>query len=83
MSGCSSGKRKFETESLAIEALIQNHIVNNYRGNEGPVNVYQCPDCGSWHFTSKGEKHPLLEDEKTLQIIAKERRAFNWEKGLK
>ena len=83
MSGCSSGKRTFETESLAVEALIQNHIINNYRANEGPVNVYECPECGYWHFTSKSARHSLFDDPEIMKTIAREKQAHNWERGLK
>ncbi|MEM6643433.1 MAG: hypothetical protein AAF616_10670 [Bacteroidota bacterium] len=80
---CVSGKRCYETEMLAVEALIQHHIVNDYKGITGPINIYQCLDCGMWHFTSKGEKHALFDDEDTLSYIKKERRAYQWEKGIK
>ena len=83
MDKCVSGKRIYESESLAVEALIQNHVFNNYRVNEGPINVYECRDCMQWHFTSKGHKHPTLEDPATLRTIEREKRAYNWERGFK
>ncbi|SNS69849.1 hypothetical protein SAMN05421640_0900 [Ekhidna lutea] len=80
---CISGKKCFESEELAEEALIQNHIRNNYRGGEGPVNVYQCDNCGYWHFTSKGDKSEKLRDPEVLEFIERERRAFDWERKLR
>lgn len=80
---CVSGKRIFETEALALDALIQNHIINNYRADEGPTNVYECPDCGQWHFTSKAEKHPLFDDPEIARNIVQEKRAINWERGFR
>ncbi len=80
---CSSGKRSFDTYDLAIEALIQHHIINEYRKGEGPINVYECNECGNWHFTSKGEVNPLFEDDATQRRIKNERRANYWERHLR
>ncbi|MEQ9467884.1 MAG: hypothetical protein RLN88_10770 [Ekhidna sp.] len=82
-SRCISGKLSFAVESLAIEALIQNHIRNSYRDGQGPVNIYLCEDCGEWHFTSKGSKHHLLNDPEVRERIDSERRAYEWEQRLK
>ena len=83
MTNCVTGKRCFEAQSLAEEALIQNQIINNYRTNEGPKNVYLCGECGDWHFTSKGDPHPMFEDEVVKQRIKRERLANNWERSLR
>lgn len=80
---CTSGKRSFESEQLAEEALIQNHIRNEYRAGQGPINIYECDECGCWHFTSKGMKHDLFNDEEVIHRINAERRAFHWEQGFK
>ena len=80
---CSTGKRCFEQESLALEALIQNHAFNNYSSNEGPINVYECPQCGCWHFTSKGNKHSIFEDSGVSERIKRERVANYWERKLR
>jgi len=81
--GCSTGKRMFDSMILAEEALIQNHVRNDYRKGEGPTNVYECNLCGAWHFTSKGEPHELLSDPEVIARIESERRAFVWEQRLK
>ena len=81
--GCSTGKRMFLSEGLAEEALIQNHIRNDYRPGEGPTNIYECAICGAWHFTSKNAIHPLLEDPDVIKRIETERRAYLWEQRLK
>jgi len=81
---CSSGKKGcFERESLALEALVQNHIMNDYSVDEGPINVYQCDECDYWHFTSREPKNAILEDPDTLKRIKKERRANYWERKLR
>ena len=80
---CPTGKTTFETEDLAKEALIQNHIRNNYRSGSGPLDIYVCPDCGDWHFTSRPPAASWLLDPETISRIEKERRAFNWEQQMK
>ena len=80
---CSSGKRGFNAQTIAEEALIQHHIRNDYQQNEGPINVYVCDDCGQWHFTSKGEINDLLQDFEVIQRIKKERQAFFWERNFR
>lgn len=81
---CATGKRVFESEALAEEALIQNHVRNDYsRQTNGPTNIYQCRDCGFWHFTSKGGLHPMFEDEGVQERIKRERAAYHWEQRLR
>ena len=79
---CTSGKRCFDTEKIAQEALIQHHIINDYPSNQGPRSVYQCEDCGVWHFTSKCNVS-LLNDPDVIQRIKKERVANEWERKLR
>ena len=67
MAGCVTGKTVFDTEELAVEALVQNHIRNRHRPGAGPVNVYACDDCGAFHFTSRPPAHSILSDPETLQ----------------
>jgi len=74
---CSSGKICYDSEAIAQEALIQNHARNNYAAGQGPINIYECDICGSYHFTSKGSPHPILEEEKDR--IKKLREGYNWE----
>ena len=83
MNHCSSGKNSYDTLGLAEEALIQNHIRHYHRTNGGPINVYLCRDCGAYHFTSKGEIHPVLLDEESLNKIKKEQQADYWERKLR
>ncbi len=80
---CVSRKRVFENESLAIEALVQNHIRNEYKPGEGPRNIYQCTECGYWHFTSKGADHELFRDSEIISRIKNERRSYMWEHRLR
>lgn len=80
---CSSGKRAYSNLVLAKETLIQHHIRNNYKRGEGPINVYECQECGNWHFTSKGAENEIFEDQEVMARIESERRAFLWEQKLR
>jgi len=80
---CTSGKRCFEEEFLALEALIQNHIINDYPDGDGPLNIYKCTECANWHFTSKGLPHDVLTDPEMIARIMKEKRANYWERKLR
>jgi nuclear transport factor 2 (NTF2) superfamily protein len=77
MSKC--GKRAYNSESLALDALIEAKI--RFEQNTS-VTVYQCQDCGEWHLTSKGLMHPRLEAALRDGSIAKDRRAFHWQRKL-
>lgn len=77
---CVTGKTCYATEELAKEALIQNHIRNGHRTGSGPINYYKCNDCGNWHFTSKGNPHPMFSDAQTMNKIKKERLVQSWER---
>ena len=80
---CPSGKTSFESRELAIEALIQNHIRFNHNPGQGPQNVYECGDCGQFHFTSRSPAAQELEDPDVQERIAKERRALQWEQKFR
>lgn len=80
---CITGKRCFDTKELAEEALVQNHMMNDYQQRQGPINVYLCPHCNSWHFTSKGERHSILNDKDVIKKIEKGRIAYYWEKKIR
>ncbi len=75
---CPTHKVCYDTRELAEEALLQNHA-RFYHTGTGPVNVYACDYCGSYHFTSKGEVHELLRDDKNKKRIELGREANYWE----
>lgn len=76
---CVTGKVCFETIEKAEEALINNRI----RFKTGPKNIYQCNDCGFYHFTSQGEERSNLSDQETQEHINRERDASHWEDKLR
>lgn len=73
----------YDTEELAIEALIANRSRFHHASHSGPINVYQCEDCGRWHFTSRGPAHPVLESEEVRKRIDLNREAGYWEQKLR
>ena len=46
----------------------------------GPVNVYECQDCGNFHLTSQGEISDVLKSDKIKKEIDRERDARHWER---
>lgn len=80
---CTTGKRIFYSKELAEEALIANHQRFHHREGQGPINVYECHECGNWHFTSKGDINDLLKDPAIKSEINQQRQAMDWEKRFK
>ena len=83
MRQCITGKIAYERESLALEALLELWIRNNYVRGTGPITIYRCEDCGWYHHTSSGTMHPQLQDFIESGEFSRRRRAFEWEEKLK
>ena len=75
---CVSGKNSYDSEELARESLIQNRIRFNHRQGSGPINIYKCPDCQAWHFTSTGPEADFLKDDEVIERMRKEIRINDW-----
>jgi hypothetical protein len=71
---CSTGKKGYYNENEVQEALIRSHI----RFQSTACNYYMCNDCGEYHLTSRGEKHPLLDDSEIQKRIKDEQREQDW-----
>ena len=71
---CVTGKRAYEKEEDAEEALVQNRITN---GDAGARNIYLCNDCLHWHLTSKGVDHPVLARRSREIEIARTAQSYN------
>jgi hypothetical protein len=80
---CISGKIKYRTQTLAEDALIEAWIQNDYHPGRGPVNVYQCDDCGEFHFTSKGPMNNKLANEMATKSFQLRKQASRWERKFK
>lgn len=83
MKKCSSGKRAYGSESLAVEALIEAHIQFNYRSGNGPMSIYQCDECGQYHLTSKGLMNDRLAAALKDGSIARQRAVVQWQERFK
>ncbi|MFH6982692.1 hypothetical protein [Marinoscillum sp. 108] len=81
--GCVTGKRQYDTQSQAEEALIETRGRFVFREGSGPIDVYQCDDCGYWHFTSKGTVSDLLKKADTKKQISDQQEAQFWERKFR
>ncbi len=79
---CPTGKRVYITEALAEDALIDTHSRNQYAGT-GPIAVYQCEECGYYHFTSKGKMNENLAQQIASGKIKRQQEANQWMNKLK
>ena len=79
---CRTGKRVYQTESIAEEALIDAHSRNHYSGS-GPVSIYQCEECGYYHFTSKGPMNKRLAEQISSGKIKLQQQATEWSRKWK
>ncbi|KOF02775.1 hypothetical protein OB69_10760 [Roseivirga seohaensis subsp. aquiponti] len=78
---CSSGKIQYDSQHLAENALIDQHIYKGFAEHQGPQNVYECRDCGYWHMTSKNaERLPRLQEMIDSGEMRKKQQASQWER---
>lgn len=80
---CQTGKVSYDHEEIALEALVQNRARYNHTEGSGPINIYQCEDCGSFHFTSRGPMNQALASDENLARIKLGRQASFWEDKFK
>ncbi len=80
---CVTGKRQYDTEQQALDGLISARSKAFFRENSGPINVYECDDCGAWHLTSKGAQHPILSDAGIQKNIKDQHVSDYWERKLR
>lgn len=76
---CVTGKKMYTSRQLAEEALIDVRARFQYRETAGPVTVYQCDDCGCWHFTSKGDPGDFLNCKEVKKRIADQKESDYWD----
>jgi hypothetical protein len=74
---CRTGKRVYQTETIAEEALIDTHSRHQYSGT-GPIAIYQCEECGYYHFTSKGQMNKRLAQQIASGKIKLQQKANEW-----
>ena len=80
---CPSGKKLYATAQLAEDVLIELWTRNAYHNNQGPVNYYQCEDCGNYHLTSKGSMNEKLAQYLASDQVRIQREATRWLDKLK
>lgn len=76
---CVTFKIIHETKEAGERALVEAWIKYDYRPGQGPQTIYQCADCGRFHFTSQGQMNAYLADKIESGYIAAQKRARDWE----
>lgn len=75
---CSTNKNYYQSEAECVEVLIENLGRNKYHAGLGPLNIYKCDLCDGFHLTSKGERHPILDDPEIKKRIFRLQQASDW-----
>lgn len=76
---CTSGKRPYTSEALALDALLEAHIRFEFSMRSGPVAVYLCNECGQYHLTSQGQINSRLASALNDGTIDRLKRSRYWE----
>lgn len=64
--------------NIAEDALIEARTSFDFAPGNGPIAVYQCEDCGTYHFTSKGKMNDKLEEQLKNGKISRQKEANKW-----
>jgi len=68
----------YPTESIAEDALISAWTTYQYTRGQGPIGVYFCKECGSYHLTSKGTINNKLQESITSGKIQRSKEIEAW-----
>ena len=68
----------YPSEFVAEEALIAAWTAYAYTNNNGPVGIYLCEICGSYHLTSKGPINKRLSEFIDSGQLKKNAEANRW-----
>jgi hypothetical protein len=82
MSTCVTNKKMYPTAEIAEDALIEARTHYDF-GRAGPVAIYCCEDCGSYHLTSKGEMNEKLKQYLATGKISLQKEANHWMNKIK
>jgi hypothetical protein len=74
------GKRSYQTEEIALEALIGAHTHFDFNTGAGPITFYKCDDCGNYHLTSTGTMNEKLAQHLKEGKIDQQKEADHWER---
>lgn len=80
---CISHKKTYPSQEIAEDALIEAHTHFDYGTRSGPVNVYQCDDCGHYHLTSQGTMNARLAQLIKEGTLQRQKEAQHWTSKLK
>lgn len=69
----------YATEEIAEEALIEAWTRFAFHERHGPVAVYQCEDCGAFHFTSRPPMNEKLAAALREGRIERQTEVKRWE----
>lgn len=83
MRKCVTHKRVYESYDSAVHALIDARTRFDYAGDQGPVAVYKCEECGYYHLTSQGKMNDTLEKYIAEGKIKLQKEADRWLDKLK
>jgi uncharacterized OB-fold protein len=78
MKTCPSHKKMYPSQEVAEEALMEAHTRFEYGKSSGPIAVYQCDDCGHYHFTSQGNVNEKLKRYLASDKIRLQKEANKW-----
>jgi hypothetical protein len=78
MDRCVSGKRMYQTQEIAEDVLIETWTRFDFNERNGPVAVYCCDDCGTYHLTSKGPMNEKLARAIADGLIKRQSEANRW-----
>jgi hypothetical protein len=78
MKSCPSQKKMYPSQAIAEEALMEAHTRFEYGKGSGPVAIYQCDDCGHFHFTSQGAMNERLASYLSSGKIRLQKEANQW-----
>ena len=83
MRKCITHKRVYESYDSAVNALIDARTRFDYAGDQGPVAVYKCEECGYYHLTSQGKMNDMLQKYLAEGKIKLQKEADRWLDKLK
>ena len=75
---CISGKKAFDTQTIAEDVLIELWTKNEYVESHAPVSVYRCEDCGFYHLTSRGPMNEKLAQYLSSGKLKLDKEANRW-----
>jgi hypothetical protein len=83
MKSCTTGKNVYASQALAEDALLEAYTRSDFPKGQGPVTVYVCNFCSSYHLTSKGPMNPRLAAALSDGTLKRLREAAAWERKLR